>query len=77
VEITIEYSSPAVHGPDDKDRRGQIWGKLVPYGLTGLGFATANPTPGAPAPMRTPSSPAPMMSPSKANACPPDATACT
>ena len=28
----------AVHGPDGKDRRGQIWGKQVPYGLTNLGF---------------------------------------
>src|SRR4029453_5838501 len=24
VKITIDYSSPAVHGPDGKDRRGQI-----------------------------------------------------
>jgi len=38
VKVAIEYSSPAVHGPDGKDRRGQIWGKLVPYGLTNLGF---------------------------------------
>jgi tetratricopeptide (TPR) repeat protein len=38
VKITIDYSSPAVHGPDGKDRRGQIWGKLVPYGMTDLGF---------------------------------------
>ena len=33
VRVSIEYSSPAVHGPDGKDRRGQIWGKLVPYGM--------------------------------------------
>ena len=33
VRVTIDYSSPAV-----KDRRGQIWGKLVPYGMTDLGF---------------------------------------
>ncbi len=38
VKVTIDYSSPAVHGPDGKDRRGQIWGKLVPYGMTDLGF---------------------------------------
>jgi hypothetical protein len=38
VRVSIDYSSPAVHGPDGKDRRGQIWGKLVPYGLTDLGF---------------------------------------
>lgn len=33
VKITIDYSSPAV-----KDRRGQIWGKLVPYGMSDLGL---------------------------------------
>jgi Protein of unknown function (DUF2911) len=38
VKVTIEYSSPAVHGPGGIDRRGQIWGKLVPYGMTDLGF---------------------------------------
>ncbi len=45
VRITIDYSSPAVHGPDGKDRRGQIWGKLVPYGLTDLGYGNGKPGP--------------------------------
>ena len=45
VRLTIEYSSPAVHGPDGKDRRGQIWGKLVPYGLADLGFGNGKPAP--------------------------------
>jgi hypothetical protein len=45
VKLTIEFSSPAVHGPDGKDRRGQIWGKLVPYGLTNLGFGNGKPNP--------------------------------
>jgi hypothetical protein len=45
IRISIEYSSPAVHGPDGKDRRGQIWGKLVPYGLTNLGFGNNKPDP--------------------------------
>jgi hypothetical protein len=45
VRVTIDYSSPAVHGPDGKDRRGQIWGKLVPYGLTDLGFGLGKPAP--------------------------------
>jgi len=45
VRISIDYSSPAVHGPDGKDRRGQIWGKLVPYGLTDLGFGNHKPDP--------------------------------
>jgi hypothetical protein len=45
VKVTIEYSSPAVHGPDGKDRRGQIWGKLVPYGVANLGFGNGKPSP--------------------------------
>lgn len=45
VRVSIEYSSPKVHGPDGKDRRGQIWGKLVPYGLTNLGFGNGKPGP--------------------------------
>jgi Flp pilus assembly protein TadD len=45
VRVTIEYSSPAVHGPDGKDRRGQIWGKLVPYGLSDLGYGNGKPGP--------------------------------
>ena len=45
VQVTIEYSSPAVHGPGGADRRGQIWGKLVPYGLTDLGFGNGKPDP--------------------------------
>ncbi len=46
VQINIEYSSPSVHGPGGKDRRGQIWGKLVPYGLTTLGgFGNGKPDP--------------------------------
>jgi len=39
LKVTIDYSSPAVHGPGGaNDRRGQIWGKLVPYGMSDLGF---------------------------------------
>jgi Protein of unknown function (DUF2911) len=45
VQVSIEYSSPAVHGPDGKDRRGQIWGKLVPYGVADLGFGNGKPSP--------------------------------
>jgi hypothetical protein len=33
VKVTIEYSSPSV-----KDRRGKIWGGLVPYGLNKSDF---------------------------------------
>jgi tetratricopeptide (TPR) repeat protein len=46
VRVTIEYSIPAVHTADGKDRRGQIWGKLVPYGLADLGpFGNGKPNP--------------------------------
>jgi hypothetical protein len=44
VKVSIDYSSPAVHGPAGPgsaqivDRRGKIWGGLVPYGMTNLGF---------------------------------------
>ena len=38
VKVTIEYSSPKVHAPNGDDRRGKIWGKLVPYGMADLGF---------------------------------------
>lgn len=45
VRVAIDYSSPAVHGPDGKDRRGQIWGKLVPYGLSNQVFGNGKNTP--------------------------------
>jgi len=37
VEVSISYSSPRVVLKGN-DRRGKIWGKLVPYGLTELDF---------------------------------------
>jgi hypothetical protein len=45
VQVAIDYSSPNVHGVNGKDRRGEIWGKLVPYGLTNLGFGNSKPGP--------------------------------
>jgi hypothetical protein len=38
VRAAIEYSSPDVHGPGGEDRRGKIWGGLVPWGIHDLGF---------------------------------------
>jgi hypothetical protein len=38
VRASIEYSSPDVHAPNGDDRRGKIWGGLVPYGIHDLGF---------------------------------------
>ncbi len=45
VRVTIDYSSPAVHDPNGKDRHGQIWGKLVAYGLNKTTFGNGNPLP--------------------------------
>jgi tetratricopeptide (TPR) repeat protein len=38
VRVSVEYSSPNVHAPDGHDRKGHIWGELVPYGLADLGY---------------------------------------
>jgi tetratricopeptide (TPR) repeat protein len=38
TKVSIKYSSPAVKGR-------QIWGKLVPYGLTKFAFGAGNPAP--------------------------------
>ena len=43
--VRIDYSSPDVTGPNGQDRKGQIWGQLVPHGLTNLGFGNGNPGP--------------------------------
>ena len=45
VKVSIDYSSPKVRFPETRDRRGQIWGRLVPYGLTNLGFGNGMPGP--------------------------------
>ena len=45
VRVTIEYSSPRVHDTAGVDRRGQIWGKLVPFGLTNQQFGNGKMTP--------------------------------
>lgn len=45
VEVTIEYNSPDVTAPNGNSRKGEIWGNLVPYGLTDLGFGLRNPSP--------------------------------
>lgn len=45
VEVRIDYSSPDVTGPNGEDRRGKIWGQLVPWGMVNLGFGTAKESP--------------------------------
>jgi len=45
VTVSIDYSSPHVHSPQGQDRRGKIWGTLVPYGMANLGFGTCKECP--------------------------------
>ncbi len=45
VTVTVDYSSPNVTGPSGEDRNGKIWGQLVPYGMTDLGFGLRTPAP--------------------------------
>ncbi len=40
VEISVTYNSPKVIAPDGTDRRGKIWGGLVPYGMSKDSFGT-------------------------------------
>lgn len=46
VKVTINYSSPDVHGPNGEDRKGKIWGTTVAhYGLIDQGFGTSKAAP--------------------------------
>jgi hypothetical protein len=45
VSVTIDYNSPDVHAPNGSDRRGNIWGKLVPFGTTDEAFGTCSQCP--------------------------------
>jgi hypothetical protein len=45
VSVTIDYSSPDVHAPNGEDRRGKIWGQLVPYGMIDDPFGTCTECP--------------------------------
>jgi hypothetical protein len=38
VKVSVAYGSPDVHAPNGDDRRGKIFGALVPYGIYDLGF---------------------------------------
>ncbi|HET9211619.1 MAG TPA: DUF2911 domain-containing protein [Thermoanaerobaculia bacterium] len=40
VRVSVDYSSPHVHSPSGEDRKGKIWGQLVPYGLSSLGYGS-------------------------------------
>lgn len=45
VTVQVDYNSPNVHAPNGEDRKGKIWGTLVPYGLTDQGFGLREPAP--------------------------------
>jgi len=45
VEVTINYSSPDVHGSTGEDRKGHIWGELVHYGFIDQGFGSSKAAP--------------------------------
>jgi tetratricopeptide (TPR) repeat protein len=45
VESGFIYNSPDVTGPNGQDRKGKIWGELVPWGMVNLGFGTAKASP--------------------------------
>lgn len=45
VRVTVDYSSPDVHSPTGADRRGKIWGELVPWGMIDDGFGTCTQCP--------------------------------
>lgn len=38
TEVCVTYNSPDVISPKGKNRRGEIWGKLVPYGMNQEGW---------------------------------------
>jgi Protein of unknown function (DUF2911) len=45
VRVSVDYSSPDVHAPDGTDRRGKIWGELVPWGTVDDPFGTCTECP--------------------------------
>jgi len=45
ASVTITYNSPNVTGPNGEDRRGKIWGGVVPYGFTDNNFGIAKKMP--------------------------------
>jgi hypothetical protein len=45
VKVTVDYNSPDVHAPNGEDRRGKIWGTLVPYGAPDQQFGTCTECP--------------------------------
>ena len=57
VTVSVAYGSPDVHAPNGDDRRGKIFGTLVPARYLTTWASTTARARGAPAPTRTPCSP--------------------
>ena len=45
VKAKFSYNSPDVTSPTGEDRKGKIWGALVPWGMINLGFGSAETSP--------------------------------
>jgi Protein of unknown function (DUF2911) len=45
ASVTITYHGPDVHSPTGEDRKGHIWGELVPYGLNDPEYGTSTSSP--------------------------------
>jgi tetratricopeptide (TPR) repeat protein len=45
VKVKVDYNSPDVHAPNGEDRRGKIWGTLVPWGAPDDPFGTCTECP--------------------------------
>lgn len=43
--VSVVYNSPDVTAPNGQDRKGKIWGQLVPYGMTPNNFGSAKEIP--------------------------------
>ena len=45
VHVSVIYNSPDVTASNGDDRKGKIWGELVPHGFVKQGFGLNNPAP--------------------------------
>ena len=45
VEVSIQYNSPDVHGPNGEDRTGKIWGEVAHAGFIDQGFGPSKAAP--------------------------------
>jgi len=52
IEVCITYNSPDVREPSGKSRRGEKWGKLVPYRLSEERWIEIGSEPTVPKPWR-------------------------